>query len=114
MPVVVLAIPLYDLISVSFIRLKQGRSPFVGDKQHFSHRLVQRGLSPRGAVVVICCLTAVTGVGGIALGRLAPWQAALVGAQTLLVLAVIAMMEHASRRARPADAPGDDAPGDDA
>ena len=99
MPVIVLAIPLYDFTTVTLIRLKQGRSPFVGDQQHFSHRLVQRGLSRRGAVLVIWGATAVTGISGIALGRLQPWQAVLVGVQTIVVLAVIAVFEHASRRA---------------
>jgi len=98
MPIVVLAIPLYDLTVVTLIRLKQGKSPLVGDQQHFSHRLVQRGLSSRGAVVVIWGATAVTGIGGISMGRLEPWQAILVGVQTLLVLMVIALLEHASRR----------------
>lgn len=104
MPVVVLAIPLYDFVSVSLIRIKQGKSPFVGDQQHFSHRLVQRGLSKRGAVMVIWGATAVTGIGGIALGSLKGWQAILVGVQTLLVLMIIALLEHASRRAAIRDA----------
>jgi UDP-GlcNAc:undecaprenyl-phosphate GlcNAc-1-phosphate transferase len=99
MPVIILAIPLYDFTSVTLIRLKQGKSPFVGDQQHFSHRLVQRGLSKRGAVIVIWCFAAVTGVGGVSLGRLEPWQAALVFLQTVLVLVTIAILEHASRRA---------------
>jgi UDP-GlcNAc:undecaprenyl-phosphate GlcNAc-1-phosphate transferase len=99
MPLVVLAIPLYDLVSVTVIRLGQGRSPLVGDQQHFSHRLVQRGLSQRGAVVVIWAATAVTGIGGVALGSLEAWQAILVGVQTGLVLLMIALLEHASRRA---------------
>jgi UDP-GlcNAc:undecaprenyl-phosphate GlcNAc-1-phosphate transferase len=99
MPVIVLAIPLYDFITVSMIRLRQGKSPFVGDQQHFSHRLVQRGLSKRGAVLVIWGATAVTGIGGISLGSLKAWQAILVGVQTLLVLMIIALLEHASRRA---------------
>ena len=99
MPLIVLAIPLYDLVSVTLIRLTQGRNPLVGDQQHFSHRLVQRGLSPRGAVVVIWAATAVTGIGGVALARLEAWQAILVGVQTLLVLLMIALLEHASRRA---------------
>ena len=99
MPVVVLAIPLYDFTTVTLIRLVQGKSPFVGDQQHFSHRLVLRGLSKRGAVVVIWGATAVTGIGGISMGSLRPWQAVLVGVQTLLVLMVIALLEHASRRA---------------
>ncbi len=99
MPLVVLAIPLYDFATVTFIRIRQGRSPFVGDQQHFSHRLLLRGLSKRGAVVVIWGATAVTGIGGISMGPLQPWQAALVGVQTILVLMLIAMLEHASRRA---------------
>jgi UDP-GlcNAc:undecaprenyl-phosphate/decaprenyl-phosphate GlcNAc-1-phosphate transferase len=99
MPVIVLAIPLYDFFSVTIIRLRQGRSPFVGDQQHFSHRLVQRGLSQRSAVLVIWAATAVTGIGGISLGRLQAWQAMLVGVQTLLVLFAIALLEHSSRSA---------------
>lgn len=99
MPVIVLALPLYDLFAVTAIRLKQGKSPFVGDQQHFSHRLVQRGLSKRGAVIVIWGATAVTGIGGISLGKLDGWQAILVGVQTVLVLLIIALLEHASRRA---------------
>jgi UDP-GlcNAc:undecaprenyl-phosphate GlcNAc-1-phosphate transferase len=97
MPLVVLAIPLYDFASVVLIRLAQGRNPLIGDQQHFSHRLVQRGLTARGAVVVIWAATAVTGVGGVSLGRLDAWQAILVGVQTALVLVMIALLEHASR-----------------
>ena len=103
MPLIVLAIPLYDFVAVTTIRLVQRRNPLVGDQQHFSHRLVQRGLSPRGAVVVIWSAAAVTGIGGVSLGRLDAWQAALVGAQTLLVLMMIALLEHASRRAAAGD-----------
>lgn len=99
MPVIVLAIPLYDLLSVTAIRLSQGKSPFVGDQQHFSHRLVQRGLSKRGAVVVIWSAAAVTGIGGVSLGQLEAWQAALVGAQTVLMVFMLALLEHASRHA---------------
>lgn len=95
-PVVILAIPLYDLLSVVTIRLSQGKSPFVGDLQHFSHRLVKRGLSRRSAVGVICGLTLVVGISGVFLPSLEPWQAMLVGVQTLLVLIVIATFEWAS------------------
>lgn len=97
MPVVVLAIPLYDFITVTALRVSQGRSPFVGDQQHFSHRLVQRGLSTRAAVVIIWSMTAVTGIGGISLGQLDAWQAVLVGVQTLVMLLIIALLEHATR-----------------
>ena len=96
MPLVVLAVPLYDFASVTLIRLAQGRSPFVGDLQHFSHRLVRRGLSNRHAMLVVWALTGVTGIGGIALARVEPWQAVLIGVQTVLILLTIALLERAS------------------
>jgi UDP-GlcNAc:undecaprenyl-phosphate GlcNAc-1-phosphate transferase len=94
-PLVILAIPLYDFTSVTIIRLSQGKSPFVGDLQHFSHRLVRHGLSRRAAVIVIYGCTCVTAIGGVALASLRPWQAALVFAQTGLVLMVLALYEWA-------------------
>lgn len=92
-PLSILAIPLYDFTSVCLIRLSQGKSPFVGDLQHFSHRLVRHGLSTRAAVLVIYGCTAITGISAIAIPSLAPWQAALAGVQTLLVLGVLAVYE---------------------
>src|SRR5690606_4060614 len=90
-------VPLYDFASVVLLRLSQGRSPFVGDLQHFSHRLVARGLTRSAAVLVICGLTAATGLAGVSLASLQPWQAALVGLQTFLILAVIALVEDPGR-----------------
>ncbi len=95
MPVIVLAIPLYDFCTVVTIRLSQGKSPFVGDLQHFSHRLVKLGLSKRAAVLVIYGFTAITGVAGVSLASLAPWQAILVAIQVLLLLGVLAAFERA-------------------
>lgn len=100
-PLLVLAIPLYDFTSVTVIRLSQGRSPFVGDLQHFSHRLVDRGLTRAQAVLVIWGATAITGIGGLSLASLAPWQAWLVVFQTLLMLGVIALFERWTTRPRP-------------
>lgn len=102
MPLIVLAIPLYDFTTVLILRLRQGKNPLVGDLQHVSHRLVQRGLSRRGAVYVLWALTAATGVGAISLRSLNDWQAILVGAQTLFILCVLFALEHASRHAVPA------------
>lgn len=97
MPVVILAVPIYDFGSVLVIRLAQGKNPFVGDLQHFSHRLNRRGLSVRSTALVIYGFTAATGISGISLASLEPWQALLVGIQTVLILAVLAAFEHASR-----------------
>jgi UDP-GlcNAc:undecaprenyl-phosphate GlcNAc-1-phosphate transferase len=96
MPVVVLAVPLYDFIVVSILRLRAGKSPFVGDLNHLSHRLVRRGLSKRDAVYSIWGLTLATAIGGVFLARLDGWQAALVGVQTCAILGVIGMLEFSS------------------
>ena len=100
MPVVVMAVPLYDLASVILIRLAQGRSPFVGDHQHFSHRLVAKGLSPRTAVMVIWLCTIATGLGGVMLGHLRWWQAMLVGIQVAAVIGVLALLEMGQTKDR--------------
>jgi len=95
MPLLVLAIPIYDLVAVTALRLAQGKSPLVGGEEHFSHRLVRLGLSRPEAVGVLLMLAAVLGISGIFLGSLAPWQAVLVGVQAILVLTTIATLEYA-------------------
>src|SRR5690606_15600815 len=57
-PLCVLAVPLYDTVTVLWIRLRQGKSPFHADKNHFSHRLVDLGLNKTQAVLTIYLLTA--------------------------------------------------------
>ncbi|MHC4927965.1 MAG: MraY family glycosyltransferase, partial [Planctomycetota bacterium] len=69
MPLVAMAVPLYDFSSVTFLRLKQGKSPFVGDTQHFSHRLKRRGLSDRQVAMTLYLATLGTGAGAILLQR---------------------------------------------
>ena len=104
LPVLALAVPLYDLLVVSAIRIAQGRPPWLGDQQHFSHRLVQRGFTPRGAVMLIWLVSAIVGAGGLLIGSLRPWQAMLVGVQAAAALGVLAMLEAVPGR-REARAP---------
>lgn len=94
-PLLVLALPLYDLIVVSAIRLSRGKSPFVGDRNHFSHRLVNRGMSRRTAVLCLYLVTAATSISAIVLpqvhGGLLPF---LIVAQTLVILGVVMLLEQ--------------------
>jgi UDP-GlcNAc:undecaprenyl-phosphate/decaprenyl-phosphate GlcNAc-1-phosphate transferase len=108
-PVIVLAVPLYDLIVVSTIRLARGKSPFVGDTNHFSHRLVARGMSRRTAVLCLYLLTAATSVAAILLPYVqTTFAAMLIFAQTLLVLGVVALLEqHPLPTPPPAPAPSE-------
>lgn len=93
MPPLVLAVPLYDMLTVTAMRLRQGRNPMVGDLQHLSHRLVKRGLKKPAAVAVILGLTATTGLGGLVIGRLPAWGAGVIAGQAALLLAVLGGLE---------------------
>lgn len=94
-PVIVLAVPLYDLIVVSVIRLRRGKSPFVGDTNHFSHRLVARGMTKRTAVLCLWLLTAATAIAAIILPQVrSGFGAFLIALQTMLVLGVVMLLEQ--------------------
>ena len=97
-PLVVLAVPLYDVISVVAHRIRLGESPFRGDWRHFSHRLVKRGMTQRGAVLTIYLATAATALPAIALPRVDWMLAILLLAQCLCVVAMIAILEHTTAR----------------
>jgi UDP-GlcNAc:undecaprenyl-phosphate GlcNAc-1-phosphate transferase len=95
-PLLVMAVPLYDATSVILIRLREGRSPFQGDRRHFSHRLVERGLTPPQAVRTIDLVTLASGLGALLLHRLDAFGAGVVVAQTLCLLGVVAVLEASS------------------
>lgn len=97
MPVVVLAVPLYDFISVTVLRLGRGASPFVGDQQHFSHRLLRRGMTSRQAVLTIYLATMCTGLGATVLHQVSQVGAVLIFVQTVLIVLIIAILERPAK-----------------
>lgn len=61
-PVLLLAIlsyPLFDLLRVFTVRIKQGRSPFDADSNHIHHRLLRLGLDHKEATIVLSILSMV-------------------------------------------------------
>lgn len=98
MPAIVMAVPLYDFASVTFLRLKQGKSPFVGDTQHFSHRLKRRGLTDAQVALTLYLATLGTGIGAVILQQTDAAGALLVVLQTVLILLIVAILEAAAPR----------------
>ncbi len=92
MPLVICAVPLYDFCSVVLIRIAEGRNPMRGDQRHFSHRLVERGLSRRLAVLTIYLATAATAVSATLLPGADLRQSVTVFAIVLMVLAIVAIL----------------------
>lgn len=93
MPLVVMAVPLYDFMSVTMLRIRQGKSPFVGDTQHFSHRLRRHGLTDTQTVLVLYLATLCCGLGATFLYQVNLTGAVLIFVQTFLILAIIAVFE---------------------
>jgi UDP-GlcNAc:undecaprenyl-phosphate GlcNAc-1-phosphate transferase len=60
-PLLILAVPLGDMAWVVLLRWKMGRPFYVGDNNHLSHRLVQRGFTRAKAVMLIWLLAAILG-----------------------------------------------------
>ena len=96
-PLISMAVPLYDFVTVTILRISQGKSPFVGDTQHFSHRLRRRGLSDTQAVLTLYLATLCTGIGATFLYQVNLAGAILIFAQTLMILAIIAILETTAK-----------------
>jgi UDP-GlcNAc:undecaprenyl-phosphate GlcNAc-1-phosphate transferase len=93
LPLIVMAVPLYDFTSVTLLRIRQGKSPFVGDTQHFSHRLRRRGLTDRQTALTLYLATLGTGLGATFLYQVNLVGAILIVVQTLLIVAIIGIFE---------------------
>ena len=92
-PLCVLAIPLYDMVSVIWIRIREGRSPFQADKRHFSHRLVHLGMTKKQAVITIYLATVTCSLGALLLPRTDIWGAVIVLSIVFCMLALVGILE---------------------
>ena len=104
-------VPLLDTVGVMVQRLLEGRSPFVGDRNHLHYKLLAMGLQHRQAVTVIY------GVHGLMVSSayLLRWQSdatvlAMYGAVALPILSLFIVTRYRSaaegRRNEPTEAPG--------
>lgn len=59
------AIPVWDTLIVSARRIKNGRSPFLSDRTHLHHILVDQGIEPRIAVFLILGLSVIVNTAGL-------------------------------------------------
>ncbi len=97
-PLCVMAVPLYDMTTVLWIRIREGRSPFVGDRSHFSHRLVDLGLSRTQAVLTIYLVTGTCGIAAVLLTTVSIFQAVMVIGVVLCMLSLVIILESTQWR----------------
>lgn len=58
LPLIIFGLPVVDTATVMLTRIAQGHSPFLPDKQHFHHRLLDLGLWHTEAVLIIYVIQA--------------------------------------------------------
>ncbi len=61
-PILALALPLFDTLFAIIRRLLKGQNPMKPDRGHLHHRLIDMGLSQKQAVTILYCVSAVLGL----------------------------------------------------
>jgi len=97
-PLLVLAVPLFDMALVTWQRLRRGQSVAVGDTSHISHRLVRLGLPESWAVTLIYLITLTLGLGATVLLWSTLTAALVVFVQAICILAIVTLLEQLGRR----------------
>lgn len=89
-PVLLVALPVLDITLVTISRLRRRISVSTGGRNHLSHRLVARGLSPGAAVAVLVGIEAIAGVLAVATAQGAlPLEPLLLCATVVLVALLV-------------------------
>ena len=97
-PLLVLALPLFDISLVVFTRLMEGRSPGQAGKDHTSHRLLSLGLSQRWTLFVLYSACLFFGALGFLVSSAPPDRALLIGLGGLALLGVLFIFMMLVRR----------------
>ena len=75
LPVIVLALPIFDTLFAIVRRLIHGKSIMEADRGHLHHRLIDLGLSQKQAVLVLYAIAAIFGIFAIVLMENSIWKA---------------------------------------
>ena len=95
-PVMVLALPIFDTFAVMVIRVRQGRSIFYGDHNHISHRFLRLGVSRPTAVLLVHMLMLALGLGALTLLFVPTYGVLIIFMQTAAVLAFVTILHSAT------------------
>jgi len=98
LPMVILAVPLFDTLSVIVIRLRARQPIFKADKNHFSHRLAALGMTHRQAVLTIYLVTFCTGIGATFWHSVPATGGIMIVVQAAAIVGLIVILEITAAR----------------
>lgn len=91
-PLFIFAIPIYDTLSVIIIRIKNKKPIFLGDKNHFSHRLESLGFKKSSSVLFIIFMAAQIDLSVILIPGINREQALIILFQTIISFFLITLL----------------------
>ena len=89
-PLLLLAVPLFDMVLVVIARVRDGRPVYLGGTDHSSHRLLQRGLRPRSVALTAYAVQAASVIAAVSL-HTSGWGVVAAAGVTILALALVAL-----------------------
>ena len=92
-PLMLTALPLFDVAVVMVKRLRRGTPLMKGDRHHVGHRLVRLGLSPTGAMAVAVALQTALAANAIARRSADHVTGSIIMLQTMAVLGAVILLE---------------------
>lgn len=91
-PLLILGLPVYDTFFVSFLRIRQGKSPFLGSKDHLALKLRAMGYSTEKVVLIFATAAAFLSAGAFLL-TLTPFYVSLFVVAALLLFGLFVMVK---------------------
>ncbi len=104
-PILALALPLFDTLFAIVRRLLKGQNPMTPDRGHLHHRLIDMGLSQKQAVAVLYALSAMLGLTAVVISTSGPLRMLLLAIELFIAIAVgwfiLHTIEHPARHPNP-------------
>jgi len=97
-PILILALPIFDINLVVFTRIREGRSPVDAGKDHTSHRLLSAGFSARMTLFILYSACVLFGSLGILISTYSDFTAGLIGVSGLVILGLLFILMMSFRQ----------------
>jgi len=88
-PLLILSIPIYDTLLVFILRMKRGKSPFLGSKDHFPLRLEKLGWKRKNILCFILALQILFSFGAYLVTKLSLGYTLIIYGSALLILSIL-------------------------
>lgn len=98
----VLAVPFIDALSVIITRIVTGRSPFMADRIHLHHRLLELGMKPYQITILFSAVSLIFGLIALNTQTFGKLQAAVAALVLVVLFLVINTSVQRSRRSKSA------------